>query len=446
MTISEKIDQHNLKVQGIANLVKEFAKNAKEGDYFSLRKASVSHTVPQPYNPKRKDKKINIKDLTEVIEIDTKNNVCIAESGVSFSKLVKETLKYNLVPMTVSELMGITIGGAVAGCSVESMSYKYGGFYDSCLEFEIVTGEGEIIQCSNEEKEEIFEMIHGSFGTLGILTLIKFKLIPAKPFIRIDYIKYPNFKELMDAIRQHYEKRDIEMMDALVHSPDNCLLCVGTFVDEAPYLNKYLYQIYYKSTMKRKEDYLRTPDYFFRYDSDCHWSTRNFGLENKLLRYLLGPIALGSTKVIKWANRWPFKPKPGAQPDVIVDVFIPFENIHKFWEWYLEVFNYYPLWIVPYKIENIYPWIEPELVKDIKDPLFIDCAIYGFPQKGGRNYYKELEDIVYELKGIKTLITYNYYDEEMFWNSYNKTTYDNVKKITDPKNLFRNLYLKMNYK
>ena len=85
MTIQEKLDRHNLKVQGIANLVKETAKNAKEGEYFSLKKASVSHTVPQPYNPKRKDRKINIKDLTEIIEIDTKNNICIAESGVPFS-------------------------------------------------------------------------------------------------------------------------------------------------------------------------------------------------------------------------------------------------------------------------------------------------------------------------------------------------------------------------
>ena len=100
-------------------------------------------------------------------------------------------------------------------------------------------------------------------------------------------------------------------------------------------------------------------------------------------------------------------PKPGAAPDVIVDVFIPFQNIYKFWDWYLEVFDYYPLWIVPYKIEKMYPWVEPELVKEITDPLFIDCAIYGFQQKGGRNYYKELEDKVFELGGIKTLITHN---------------------------------------
>jgi FAD/FMN-containing dehydrogenase len=445
MDISEKLSLHKLKVEKISSLVKDHASNVMEGDYFSLRKASVSHTVPQPYDPKHKQKKINIADLTEIIQIDPENQICIAESGVSFEKLVPATLKHGLVPMTVSELKGITIGGAVAGCSVESMSFKYGGFHDSCLEYEIITGVGEIITCIKDKNEETFEMIHGSFGTLGILTMIKFKLVPAKPFVKIDYVKYSSFDDLMEAIRNHYIKKDIEMMDALIHSPTNCLLCIGTFVDNPPYNNKYKYRIYYKSTIKRNEDYLRTEDYFFRYDADCHWSTRNYGMENKLLRLILGPFALGSTKVIKWANRFPFKPKKDSPPDVIVDVFIPNQNMDNFWNWYQETFDYYPLWIVPYKIENRYPWINSNLMKDIKDDLFIDCAIYGFQQKDGKNYYKLLEDKVFELKGIKTLITHNYYEKEMFWNSYNKDMYDKVKNITDPKNIFRNLYDKMVY-
>jgi FAD/FMN-containing dehydrogenase len=445
MSVEEKLKRHEFKINAIAELIKQHFKDAKPGQYFSLRKANVSHTVPQPYDPKHNDKKINIRDLTEVIEINTNEKTCIAESGIPFSKLVKETMQHGLIPMTVSELKGITIGGAVAGCSVESMSYKYGGFYDSCIEFEIITGNGDIIKCSRENRKDIFEMIHGSFGTLGILTLIKFRLIEAKKYIKIDYISYPSFGGLMKAISDHYEKKDIDFMDAIIHSPTKCILCIGTLVDEVPYTNKYFYKIYYKSTVKLKEDYMRISDYFFRYDADCHWSTRNYGMENKILRHLFGPFSLGSSKIIKWAYKWPFKPKKGAPPDITVDVFIPNQNMEEFWDWYLELFNYFPLWIVPYKIEDIYAWINPSLVKDVKGDLFIDCAIYGFKQDGKVNYMKLLEDKVYELGGIKTLITNNYYEEEEFWQSYNREMYDKVKKITDPKNLFRNVYNKMNY-
>ncbi len=114
-------------------------------------------------------------------------------------------MKYNLIPQCVSELKAITIGGAIAGCSVESMSYKYGGFFDSVLELELLTGTGDILNSSSNANSHLFNMMHGSFGTLGILTLIKFKLIPANPFVGMDYIHYPSFSELINAIQQHYE-------------------------------------------------------------------------------------------------------------------------------------------------------------------------------------------------------------------------------------------------
>ncbi len=442
-----KRSKHRQKVEAIAASVKEHAASAKPGQFFSLKKASVSHTVPQPDNPKKLDVKVNINELTEIIEIDIQNKTCVAESGISFSSLVEETLKVGFVPMTVSELKGITIGGAVAGCSVESMSYKYGGFHDSCLEYEIVTGTGDIFTCSREKNPDIFEMIHGSFGTLGILTRIKFQLVPAKPFVRMDYEKFTSFNDLMTAVRDHYEKKDLDFVDAIVHSPTECVLCIGTFVDEAPYHSHYNWiGIFYKSTVERKRDFLPTKDYYFRYDTECHWLTRGYHLENKILRFLVGPFVLGSSNILKFADRFPALVKRDYGPDVIVDVFIPAQNVQKFWEWYVTVFNYFPLWVVPYKIEKRYPWINPSLMKEIKSDLFLDLAIYGFKQKGDKNYYKVLEEKVAELGGIKTLITHNYYTETEFWQSYNKDAWEKVKKVTDPKNLFRNLFEKMVYK
>jgi FAD/FMN-containing dehydrogenase len=446
MVDTENYRLHEQKVHTIAKMVQEYAKIAQPGDYFSLRKASVSHMVPQNDSPRQSDKKINVQDLTEIMDINPEERICVAESGVTFSHLVQETLTYGLMPMCVSELKTITIGGAVAGCSVESLSYKYGGFHDSCLEYEIITGSGEIRVCSPKKDAEIFEMIHGSFGTLGILTMLKFRLIPAKPFVRMDYVKFDSFSKLMETIYKHYKAKDIDCMDAIIHSAKECVLCIGTFVDTAPYSNTYTWNIFYKTTLARDQDYLPTYDYFFRYDADCHWCTRNFGLENTLLRLLLGPFALGSSNILTIADKFPFLAKKNKNPDVVVDVFIAYEKVIAFFEWYLQQFNYFPLWIVPYRMEHYYPWINPNLVKGIKESFFIDCAIYAFEQKDELNYYKILEDKVFELQGIKTLISHNYYDEDMFWKSYNKDTYTRVKTITDPKNLFRQLYQKTNYK
>lgn len=447
MDANEKRKTHDARVMAIAGMVRSFAASARDGEYFSLKKAAVSHMAPQPDNPRYTDRKIDVKALVEIIEIDPAKRVCIAESGVTFTRLVDATLSHGLVPMCVSELKEITIGGAVAGCSVESMSFKHGGFYDSCIEFEIVSGTGEVITCSRDSDREVFEGIHGSFGTLGILTLLTFKLIPARPFVRIDYVHFPSFEALLATIRQHYKTQDIEMMDALIHAPDKCILCIGTFVDSAPSTSKYFTTPYYKSTRVLEHDYMATADYFFRYDADCHWSIRDYpGLENKIVRKLFGRFLLGSSNILKLSEKLPFLVKKGGKPDVIVDVFIPYTHALLFLEWCQQTFDYYPLWIVPYKMQPFYPWLNPTMLVGITDPLFIDIAIYGFQQRDDKNYYKILEDKVLELQGMKSLITHNYYDEATFWKSFNKVFYNRVKQPTDPKNLFRGLYEKTNYK
>lgn len=442
--------RHAAKVPAIAAQVREMAAN---GTHASLQKGSVSHTVPDATNPKHADRKIDVKGLTDVIEIDEQARTCVAESGVTFAKLVTETLAVGLVPKTVSELKHITIGGAVAGCSVESMSYKHGGFHDSCLAYEVVTGTGDVLTCTRDDadaaKRELFEMVHGSFGTLGILTCLTFELVPAKPYVRLDYQRYADFPAFQAAIEAHFEAQEVDFLDGIIHAPDLLVLVTGTFVDAAPYTHTYLWVNgpFYQSTRRRKRDYMETRHYFFRYDADLHWITRNYHLENPLVRFLFGPLVLGSTNVIRLSKHLGFLFEKSDRPDIVLDCFVPNAKFRDWFEWYRAEFDYWPVWIVPYKIARVYDWINPEFIDpaDARAQLFIDWAIYGFQQPPDRNYYKLLEDKLVEVKGIKTLIAKNYYDEETFWTIHHRAQYEKVKARVDPQNLFRDLYHKMNY-
>src|SRR5438132_14002019 len=130
------------------------------------------------------------------------------------------------------------------------MQFMYGGFHGTCLEYEVVTSTGEDLTCtSDNEHRLVFQMIHGSFGTLGILTRLKFKLIPAKPFVKMTYEKYPDLAGYKAAIWRRFRDRDVDFMDGIIHSPDEYVLSLGDFVDEAPYTNRYDWmKVYYKST------------------------------------------------------------------------------------------------------------------------------------------------------------------------------------------------------
>jgi len=429
------------------NKVKKISKQLKmrkSKKPLTFVKKAVSHQMPKFSKSQIGNSQndiVNLRDLNEILKIDQKKKTCIAEPGVTFSDLVKETLKYNLVPYTVPELKDITIGGVVSGCSVESMSFKYGGFHDSCIEYEVINAKGDILACSDKKNKKLFHIMHGTFGTLGIITKLKFKLHPAKPYVHIINEKYKTLEAYKKGIQSHYTKKDCDFMDGIIHSKTSYILCIGSFTDTAPYTNKYDWmKIYYKSTFKRKEDYIKTYDYFFRYDSGCHWISRNYGLDNPILRFLFGKALLPSTKMLKLAKKLQFIFKH-VKPDVVVDVFIPFSKMNDFFKFYNKKFNYYPLWIVPYHINKLYPWANPQHFKNIKDKLLIDIAIYGMKQ-GKNNYYRMMEEHLLKLPGIKTLISHNYLSKKEFYKMWSKTNYEEIKNITDPDNILRDMYTK----
>jgi FAD/FMN-containing dehydrogenase len=403
-----------------------------------IRKQAVSHMIPKPRDLKHQDDQIDISDFQEILEIDPVSRTCVAESGVTFVDLVAATLRYGLVPIIVPELKTITVGGAVSGCSLESMSFVYGGFHDTCLSYELVTAKGEVLHCTPENEHGLlFQMIHSSFGTLGILTLLRFQLIPAKPFVKLEYEKYSTVEQYQAAIWQHYKLRDVDFVDGIIHSDREYVLCVGRFVEHAPYTNRYDWtQVYYLSTQTRTEDYLETSHYFFRYD---HGVT-NVHPKSFLGRLFFAPL-FGSDELMSVAYQIR-KLLPHEKPTIILDVFIPFSKLPEFLQWFQKEFQFFPLWCVPYKKVRNYEWLSKRFFEINTDELMIDLAIYGMEQKGDRNYHKIMEDKLLEIGGLKTLISHNYFSEEDFWKIWNRENYAKVKAITDPDNIFRDFYRK----
>ena len=215
------------------------------------------------------------------------------------------------------------------------------------------------------------------------------------------------------------------------------ILSVGRFVDEVPYASRYQWlRAYHETTALRSEDYFLTQDYFFRYDR----GVTNVRPQSRVGRFFVGGL-LSSNRVLSLAEKlhWAL---PRSAPSITVDLFIPSSRFVQFVTWYWKEFGIHPLWCVPYRPAGRYPWLSDEWYAGVKDAVFLDLAIYGFAQRDGRNYYRILEKKLQELNGVKTLISYNYYEEEEFWRIFNRENHFAVKARTDPHNLFRDLYTK----
>ena len=408
-----------------------------------VAKGGVHHFVPRAGDGRFGGRAIDVSALDAVLEVDVAARTCTAEPGATFADVVRRTLRDGLLPKVVPELEGITLGGAVAGCSVESMSHRYGGFHDTCLSYEVVGGDGERRELARGD--ELFEMIHGSYGTLAILTQLTFELVEAGPRVALTYHHHTAFAAFEADLRERCASGDFAFVDGIVHGPNHLVLCLGHFTDDAstPPSSYRGTEIYYRSTAALDADVMTTFDYCFRYDTECHWLSRTAPpLEWRPVRRAVGRWLLGSENLIRWSARvGPLVDRLLRRPDVVVDVFIPVARFAEFWTWYAEVFDFWPLWIVPYRVGEPYPWIDSAHAAGLADTLMIDCAVYG-----RRNTARDvdlsaaIEAKTYELGGIKTLISANHHTRERFWQIYNRPAWEAAKAQLDPGGAFRDLY------
>jgi FAD/FMN-containing dehydrogenase len=440
--VQTSVDAHGRDVATIAEQVRSLA---GRGEPVHIDKGGVHHVVPLASDPRFRSRPVDISHLDRILSVDVAQQLCVAEPGVTFVDLVRTTLPHGLVPAVVPELKGITVGGAVAGCSIESASFRYGGFHDTAMEYEVVTGDGRVVTCSPESDPLAFGMIHGSYGTLGILTKLTFGLVPAKPYVRLEYRNTGRPEAFLEEMRAACDGGEWDFVDGIAHGPEQFVLCLGRYVDEVPYVSDYSWlDIYYKSTRERDEDFLTTPDYFFRYDTEAHWLTATIPpLQWKPVRFAVGKVVLGSTNLIKWSSRLRHVLRLKRRPEVVVDVFIPSRQMTEFAAWYERDYAFYPLWLVPYRVTQPYPWIAPEHWARMDDDLIIDCAVYGKKNTARDVDYSEvLEEKTYELGGIKTLISRNHYSRERFWSIYDEDNYRAAKASLDPEGVFPDLYEK----
>ena len=87
----------------------------------------------------------------------------------------------------VPELDFLTIGGLVMGGGIESTSHIHGLFQHICLEYELVTANGEVTIANLKENADLYHSVPFSYGTLGFLTRVTLKLTPYIPYLKLTY-------------------------------------------------------------------------------------------------------------------------------------------------------------------------------------------------------------------------------------------------------------------
>jgi delta24-sterol reductase len=394
--------------------------------------------------------RVDISMLNDILEINTKKRYALIEANVPLDKLLDATLAFGLMPPVVSEFPGITIGGAVQGGAGESSSFRYGCIHETALEYEVVLGDGSLVTASESQNPELFTGLPCSCGTLGLLTMIKLKLVPTKPYVRLKYERLKNSNTALKRVRA-LVKTDVDFVDGLVFSGSKTVLMSGVFSEavdlpQATFHRRrddwfYLHADKVTHARAYYEELIPIKEYLFRYDIGGFWVASD-GMKllhipfNRISRFIGG--GLFTTR-----NLYRFLHGSGlSQRFMVQDICLPQKAVLDYLKFVDSSFAIYPLWLCPLRPDNGHP-LSPT---NLRTKLVINVGTWGDLaqdyEKSIRNN-RRLERFVSSVGGRKVFYAQAFYTAKAFWMIYDRLSYDHLRAKYKAQITFPNVYQKV---
>ncbi|KAJ8112571.1 hypothetical protein OPT61_g5101 [Boeremia exigua] len=395
---------------------------------------------------------IDVSAFNNILSINASTQTALVEPNVPMDALVAATAVEGFLPPVVMEFPGITVGGGFVGTAGESSSFKYGFFDRTVVRAEVVLADGTLVNCSATENAELFESLRGSFGTLGVLTLVEVMLVPLKSWVEVTYRPTTSSAHAMDVLQQETRKRDNDYVDGVLFSKSSGVVVSGRLVTEpsSPRIPVRRFSrpwdewfwIHARSLTSSKApttELVPIEDYLFRYDRGAFWmgmyAYHHFFVPfwyvfRVLLDYFMHTrIMYHALHASGYTDRY-----------IIQDIAFPAANAEAFVNYVDSKFGIYPLWLCPLRKDGRVSMGHP---RQFKGPVggqnqagqayegeYINVGVWG-PYPSSEVEYvsanRELEKKTSELGGLKWLYSRVFYTEDEWWQLYDKEKYEALR-------------------
>ncbi len=442
---SETRDGHEQRLARIRDQIRGFFERGE--------KVRIFHGFSNTTRSEDKDpaRLVDVSLMDQVIEINTVERFVVMEPSVTMAQLVEVLAAVGFAPPVVPEFPGITVGGAIMGGAGESSSFRYGCFHESCLEYEVVLADGSVVTASADERRELFDSLPCSYGSIGVLSLVKMRIVPAAAYVELTYHRVDSYSRAVEMLRQ-LSQSETQFVDGIMYAPDCGVVMTGRFCTERgprrASFSKWTDDWFYTEARKKIKrpgmvrETIELRDYFFRYDRGIFWMGR-YGFEMLGLPFtrLTRGLLIG---LIKTQTLYPFM--EGArlsQGFVVQDVCLPVGRVEEFMAYNEAELGIFPLWLCPLKSDTR-SYLAPAYGR--RGDLVMNVGVWGrvegsYEAVVARN--RSLEAEVAKLGGRKVLYAHAYYSPAEFGALYDLERYEAVRRRYGAETVLPTLYDKV---
>eukprot|EP00808_Paulinella_micropora_P002895 g14766.t1 len=382
------------------------------------------------------------------------------------------------------EMDDLTVGGLFMGVGIETSSHKYGLFNDCVISADIVLANGELVTCNATTNKELFDALPWSYGTLGFLVSVTLRIVPCKPYVRVQYLPVNNqaegIKTFIDYSSRCEGKNATDFVEALSYSKQDMVVMPAYYAtrEEAeasgkintiswwfkPWFYKHVETILRAG--KPVTEYIPLRDYYHRHTKSIFWEVEDivpFG-NWWVFRWALGWLMPPKVSFLKLTTVGPLKKKL-EEAHVIQDMLLPVSKMKEGLDAFDEHYNLYPLWICPYRAYDYStgpgsaghrcflrkPQTDAtDSTNGMKYEMYVDLGAYGIPaavkQKKRFDAVEKgqlMEGIVMENRGFQMLYADSYLSLEDFQKMFDHTHYHKMKAKYDPNEAFPVIFEKV---
>jgi cytokinin dehydrogenase len=116
-----------------------------------------------------------------------------AGPGVLWGDLLDVAFAHKLtVPVTVPFFL--SVGGTISTGGFHASTWREGFQVDHVLELQVVTGDGELVTCSDERNSDLFNAMLGGMGQCGVIVKVVMELVPAPTHVLFCVLSYPEWQ------------------------------------------------------------------------------------------------------------------------------------------------------------------------------------------------------------------------------------------------------------
>ncbi|WP_246942462.1 FAD-binding oxidoreductase [Bacillus pinisoli] len=118
---------------------------------------------------------LDMTSYNKILAFNPEEKIIRVQSGATWDQIQQHVNPYGLAVKVMQSQNIFTIGGSMS-VNAHGRDIRYGSLVDTIRSFRLLQENGDIIQVSRDENEELFELVIGGYGLFGVILDVELEL------------------------------------------------------------------------------------------------------------------------------------------------------------------------------------------------------------------------------------------------------------------------------